>query len=504
MKQKILFTITLFLFFAANAQKKGQKVTAYAITGTEKGSSNWTEVRLVDVSTGEEIRSIYKSAQETPVLNARTGKPIVKKDNAALKTANEVIAYRIPEKADSRDLLPSKKEVILFRDGKDVMTNVNNSPDIHTNINTDVHTRITLDKKVYATYAYSRVSSDKPFSTYSAACAYDKKHERLYYTPMGINQLRYIDLKSGSISYFEDEPFGALKDRGDVSNQVTRMVIGSDGNGYALTNNAEHLIRFTTKKNTEITDLGPLSDNEATNSVSVHSRGGYGGDIVAGEKGMLYLVTANRNVFEIDINSRVAVYKGAIQGLPAGFTTNGAIVESGSNIIVTSSTSTKGYYRFDLNTLRAEKVSSNESVFNASDLANANLVSSKKKKEVKEEEQTVEVKEQPLEVKEEALVQDKGKVNPQEIAKANKISVYPNPVTNGIVNILFTDYPAGKYEVQFMEVSGKILSTQQIVVNAKVQSKEFKLPGLIARGNYLLKVVNETNKVINVEQLVVQ
>jgi hypothetical protein len=321
---------------------------------------------------------------------------------------------------------------------------------------------------------------------------------------MGIDQLRYIDLKTGNIYYFEDEPFGALKDRGDVSNQITRMVIGSDGNGYALTNNAEHLIRFTTKKNTVITDLGPLSDNEATNSVSVHSRGGYGGDIVAGEKGILYLMTANRNVFEIDIDSRVAVYKGAIKGLPAGFTTNGAIVESGTNIIVTSSTSTKGYFRFDLNTLQAEKVSSNESVYNASDLANANLVSKKKKKEVKEEEQTPEVKEEPKEVKEEALVQDKEKINPADIVKSNKISVYPNPVTNGTVNVLFNDYPAGKYEIQFMEVSGKVLSTQQVMVNAKSQSKEFKLPGLIAKGNYLVKVVNESNKVINVEQLVVQ
>jgi hypothetical protein len=65
--------------------------------------------------------------------------------------------------------------------------------------------------------------------------------------------------------------------------------------------------------------------------------------------------------------------------LPRGFSTNGAIVEGGSNIIVSSASSTMGYYRFDLNTLEAEKVSESENVFNASDLANANLVSEKKK-----------------------------------------------------------------------------------------------------------------------------
>lgn len=490
MKQKILFTIaTAFLIVAVYAQKKAQKVTAYAITGTEKGHSNWTEVRLVDIITGEELQSIYKNSQEIPILNARTGKPIVKKDVSSLQPGKDVLVYRKQDKTETKDLKPSKREVIIYRDGKDVTNNLIASGDLHT--------KIEFNKKVYATHAYSRVLSDKPFSTYSAACAYDKKHERLYYTPMGINQLRYIDLKSGSIYYFEDEPFGALKDRGDVSNQITRMVIASDGNGYALTNNGDHLIQFTTKKKPIITDLGPLSDNETSNSVSVHSRNGYGGDMVADESGNLYLLTANRNVFKIETDSRVATYKGAIQGLPKGFTTNGAVVESGTNIIVTSSTSTVGYYKFDLNTMQAQKVSESQSVYNASDLANANLVSGKKKKKEK-------VEEQPQDVKEEALVQKKEKITPQDITMQNKIVVYPNPVTNGLANILFNDYPAGKYKVQFMEVSGKVLSSQDVMVNGKMQSKEFKLPALIAKGNYLLKVVNETNKVVIVEQLVVQ
>jgi hypothetical protein len=82
--------------------------------------------------------------------------------------------------------------------------------------------------------------------------AYDKKHERLYYTPMGINQLRYIDLKAKTptVYYFEDEAFGTVSSFGDAPNQITRMVIASDGNGYALTNDANHLIKFTTGKKT--------------------------------------------------------------------------------------------------------------------------------------------------------------------------------------------------------------------------------------------------------------
>lgn len=34
-----------------------------------------------------------------------------------------------------------------------------------------------------------------PFATGVAAAAFDKKHNRLYYTPMFVDQLRYIDLR---------------------------------------------------------------------------------------------------------------------------------------------------------------------------------------------------------------------------------------------------------------------------------------------------------------------
>src|SRR4030095_9401529 len=87
------------------------------------------------------------------------------------------------------------------------------------------------------------------------------------------------------------------------------------------------------------------------------------------------------------IESRTASHLGAIQGLPRGFSTNGAMVEEGSKVIVCSSESTEGYFRFDLNTLQAERVSEQGAVFNASDLANGNLAFEKKKKDKKKEEE---------------------------------------------------------------------------------------------------------------------
>jgi hypothetical protein len=43
-----------------------------------------------------------------------------------------------------------------------------------------------------------------PFSTGVAATAYDKKNNRLYFTPMFVDQLRYIDLKSMKVFYVTD------------------------------------------------------------------------------------------------------------------------------------------------------------------------------------------------------------------------------------------------------------------------------------------------------------
>ncbi|HVE60780.1 MAG TPA: T9SS type A sorting domain-containing protein, partial [Chitinophagaceae bacterium] len=329
------------------------------------------------------------------------------------------------------------------------------------------------------------------------ACAFDKKHERLYYTPMGINQLRYIDLKAKTptIYYFEDDQFGALTSPGDVPNQITRMVIAADGNGYALTNNGSHLFRFTTNKKPTITDLGSLTDDAANANFSIHSENGYGGDMIADKSGDMYVITANRRVFKIDIGSKIATYKGSIKGLPKGYSTNGAMVEDGSMVIVCSSNSTEGYYKFDLNTLEAEKISTGASVYNASDLANGNLAFAKKKRNREA---------QPEEVKPEETISRSEKNIQKALAQKNKISVYPNPVSTGLVKLSFENQPQGKYDIQFTDMSGKLISSREVVISNKIDVQEFKLPNLISKGPYMIKVIDRAKKAVSVNQLIVQ
>lgn len=495
MKRKILL-LSAVCFCVGTAAKA--QVKAYAITGTQKGSSNWSEVRLVDASTGDEVKTIYQNSMEVDKLNARTGKPIAKKDNTNVaKTPTAPVVVQ----GTNGTTLSGDNVTVYTQDGDKRVIVIRN-----TNTNVNVH----------AVHARSVVQSDAPFATTSAALAYDKKHDRLYYTPMGINELRYIDMKSKTtkIMYFEGEAFGALQHRGDVQNQITRMVIGADGKGYALTNSADHLIQFETDKKPEVNDLGALIDDPANGKYTVHSSNNYGGDIIADAQGHLWLIGANRRVYVIDLKTLVATYKGSIQGLPAGFSTNGACVEKdgGSTVVVCSSTSTEGYYRFDLNTLKGEKISTAEKVYNASDLANGFLAFDKKKKkdEIKEVPQqpkdvaVEEPTEEPVDnsVKTNTPLQEKRRTD---VAQTEgTISVYPNPVTTGMTKIAFKDHPAGRYQVQIMDISGKLLSTQTVSISNRMQVEQIKLPAYIASGNYMVKVVNQENKVVDVSPIIVQ
>ena len=503
MKQKILLLLVMTAFITNSQAQKASKVskttTGYAITAAEKGGRSWREVRMVDVTTGETVKTIYDSKQEIEVLNARTGKAIVKKDLDNSKTTTSTFttngySYTTPSGA----IITSNGTFTVSSSGeKRKVVNLDQVLDRsnHTNVNANSNTNVNNHVRVIV--YRQNLQTDKPFSTNSAAMAYDKKHERLYYTPMSINQLRYIDLKSGKIYYFEDEEFGSVKYAGDGASQITRMVIASDGDGYALTNDGNHLIRFTTGKKSTITDLGTLTDDAANTKYSIHSRGGYGGDMVADGSGNLYLVMANRNVFKINIDSKVATHIGSIKGLPQGFSTNGAMVEEGSSVIIASSESTVGYYRFDLNTLQAEKVSVSGDVFNASDLANGNLAFDKKKKDKKEEE----TKTEPVTEVSDAIAK---KTQQEEAMLKNGIAVYPNPVTNGVVRLSFSEQPAGRYQVQLLDLSGRLITAKEVNINSVAQIEEFRFPELSVKGNYLIRITSEANKVNVTNKIVVQ
>jgi hypothetical protein len=145
--------------------------------------------------------------------------------------------------------------------------------------------------------------------------------------------------------------------------------------------------------------------------------------------------------------------------------------------------------------MQAEKVSTSPTVFNASDLANDKLAFAKKKKEKKND-----IVEDPKQVTEE--VTRKSPV--QDILTSNGIAVYPNPVTNGFVKISFANQPAGRYNVELIDIAGKLVQSKEVNINGSMQIEEVKIPKTLSGGSYLLKVTGMGNKVSFTNKIVVQ
>ena len=344
--------------------------------------------------------------------------------------------------------------------------------------------------KPVLTAAFSRGTNNAtmvPVMGYGvAAAAYDKGHNRLYFTQMHFGELSYVDLNKKEPVFNFAGPLLSRAPGGFLAeeNHITRMVIAADGYGYGISNDANHLVRFTTGRNPEITDLGNLVDAESNKGISVHNKcTSWGGDMIADAFNKLYIITANHNVFSVDVDSRVATHIGTITGLPANFSTNGAAVDDEGSIIVSSALAFEGYYKLKLNDFAAVKIEGSDKTYNASDLANGNLLLQKE-------------------------YDAKNKFNPATLPATNFVSaetrVYPNPVTGNEFKVLLEGQKAGVYNIIVTDLSGKNIISRVVNVNAKTQIETVKINNALGKGMYFVKVTGPSNEVIFTEKIAVQ
>ena len=328
----------------------------------------------------------------------------------------------------------------------------------------------------------------KPTETMVAAAAYDKNQNKLFFTPMRVGELRWLDLnaKGDAQKYYSvtSNLLNTQEALGDEANQFSRMVIGADGNGYALNNDASRLVRFTTGKKVALTDMGPVVDDESNKTISVKNKcTSWGGDMIADAYNKLYIISANHYVFVLDVDTRVAKQIGYITGLPANFSTNGAAVDKDGNVVVASANTFAGYYKFSLKDFVATPIEGSDMVYNASDLANGNLLYQK-------------------EVDAARTFADFKPVVP---VLTNEAHIYPNPVTNSEFKIFFEGQQAGKYNVVITDLTGKPIMNKVVnVASAKAQAETISLSRAFAKGMYMVKVTDASNKFIFTERIVVQ
>jgi hypothetical protein len=406
------FTLaSCLLLITAQLSAQLKQTTAYAITSSEKGNFNWTDVKQIDFATGNVTRSVFEAKQTNlTVYSARTGKEI-----------------------------------------KPVLQN-------------GVAANVTA-----------------PVASLAAACAFDQRHNRLYYAPLFMNQLRYINLddKEPKIYYFENESFTPATDLNNEANHITRMVIAADGDGYALSNDANHLLRFTTGRKAVITDLGALTDDANNGEKSIHAKAtSWGGDMIADAAGNLYVISAFRQVFKVNIQSKIATWLTEIKGLPATFTTNGAVVDNEGFLIVSSANTAEGYYKVDMRTWQGTRIDIQGTVFNASDLANGNLAFAN------------DVPSVPL-------------IN-RAVTRNEKFAIFPNPIVSNQVYVSFNVKETGRYTIQLLDLTGKVITEKIAVIANGAQVIPVNVRSGLAKGPYMVKVLSNSKKAVFTDKLIVE
>jgi hypothetical protein len=301
---------------------------------------------------------------------------------------------------------------------------------------------------------------------------------------MFIDQLRYIDLKTMKLYYVTDQAFTRLGNmHNDEGKIVTRMVITPDGTGYAVTNDGNTFIRFSTGKKASPFVLGSLIDDPDNKGVSVHARcTSFGGDMIADDQGNLYIISARNNVFKVNIETRVAKHLGTIQGLPEQFTTNGVVVDEHGTLLASSAVYEKSYYVVDPKTWSATEYKLISGVFRSSDLANSNILTTRKK--AKSTEIT-------------SIVQAESVLN-------KNIQIYPNPVSNNRFAIQFTKLEAGEYQVEVTDVTGRQIIQRRVNVSGEGQTENISLRSVTTKGVYLVKVTDRNTKAVFNQKIVIQ
>ena len=313
-----------------------------------------------------------------------------------------------------------------------------------------------------------------------AAAAFDALHNRLYFSEMYGNDLKYIDLSNStstnlSVVINSNINYSTGAKNYDESNIITRMAFSKDGSGYALTNDANMFIKFTTDANPQVFQLGALKDSKKNNSISIHNQcTSWGGDLVGDDYGNLYLISMRNNVFKINIGKLEAEFVGVISGLPASFTTNGAAADDDGNIILSSASVSDSYFRVNPSTLVASSIKGGAEMYSVSDLANSNLIYQRKS----------------------------STVNNNFITLEDNVSVYPNPVTNNKFTVNFNNVNPGNYTMELADINGKVILNKNVNING-VSNEKLALNNSTV-GVYLLRLIDVNGKTSYTKKIVVE
>jgi hypothetical protein len=317
-----------------------------------------------------------------------------------------------------------------------------------------------------------------------AATAFDPLHNRIYFSTMFGGEMHTLDLGSNHLQGLgnvytakgkaDNQPILNSSNQGAV---ITRMTYGADGYVYGLSNNGDHFFRVATRLGKPAMEqLGALINDPANETMDVKaSCTSWGGDMVAGTDGQLYLFSMYQQAFKIDPNTRKATYLGKVSGLPVEFTLNGAAVLEDGRLLL-SSAAVFGKYAIikDIKTLEAT-IEESEGWFNTSDLASAYLLFSKAN----------------------------NLAGPGDDKIKFMADVFPNPVRSGEMIVHFKSGQTGKYALDLLDIAGSPKLQTQVNLSGEAQRVTLKTASF-AKGLYLLRIMQAGQKEVQTIKVLLQ
>jgi len=85
-----------------------------------------------------------------------------------------------------------------------------------------------------------------------------------------------------------------------------------------------------------------------------------------------------------------------------------------------------------------------------------------------------------------------------------KIQVYPNPVTESVFTIQFSQVMAGDYYLELTDIMGRQVLQKKINISGEQQAEKININPLWTHGVYLVKLRDQNSKEIFTHKIVVQ
>ncbi len=86
----------------------------------------------------------------------------------------------------------------------------------------------------------------------------------------------------------------------------------------------------------------------------------------------------------------------------------------------------------------------------------------------------------------------------------SRISMYPNPVSEGMFRVSFDSDELGRYDIQLLDITGRVLVQKPVAIANRGQVVQVELNTQMAKGIYFVKVLGINKKSVFADKIIIE